>query len=250
MFIEDVLTPTPKGHNLLGNPKLDVSSTDNDDDNKPSSSWGHHLLSTLPPCASVVSDALSKKWEEDGDDTTPAEKWEELKRFLNVLIGKSTSSSSSPTMKKSKQAKNMSASDKSKVELWPIKQVFRYSYPRLDINVSKMQNHLLKSPFCVHPKTGRVCVPIDVRKVEEFDPFTVPTLPQLMDELDTFEKNENQDADGNSERKKKITFDWEKTSLNESFSYFQKEFLLPMLRDLKRGEKVKTEKIAALRGDF
>ena len=33
-----------------------------------------------------------------------------------------------------------------------------YAYPRLDVEVSKKMNHLLKAPFCVHPKTGKASI--------------------------------------------------------------------------------------------
>jgi DNA primase small subunit len=62
--------------------------------------------------------------------------------------------------------------------------ILQYTYPRLDAEVSKHRNHLLKAPFCVHPKTGRICVPVDPERVGEFDPEGVPTVGQLLRELD------------------------------------------------------------------
>lgn len=75
-------------------------------------------------------------------------------------------------------------------------------YPRLDTEVSKHLSHLLKSPFCVHPGTGwekglviffdivlgRICVPIDSSCFEKFNPFEVPTVTQLLNEIDAWDE--------------------------------------------------------------
>jgi len=89
--------------------------------------------------------------------------------------------------------------------------MLQYTYPRLDVNVSKGINHLLKSPFCVHPKTGRVCVPMDVNRIEEFDPLTVPTVSNLCDEL-------NQKTASEEEIKVK---DYRHCSLKDSVAVFE-----------------------------
>jgi len=67
--------------------------------------------------------------------------------------------------------------------------MLQFAYPRLDIAVSKGMNHLLKAPFVIHPKTGRVCVPFNPAKADKFNPEDVPTVLQLVEEIDSFTKD-------------------------------------------------------------
>uniref|UniRef100_A0A0N4ZNX9 DNA primase n=1 Tax=Parastrongyloides trichosuri TaxID=131310 RepID=A0A0N4ZNX9_PARTI len=82
-------------------------------------------------------------------------------------------------------------------------------YPRLDINVSTVTSHLLKSPFCIHPKTGCVAVPLDLNKLEEYKINEFPRIDQLIQEL-----GENIDNPGDSKK-------YMKTSLNEYVNTFE-----------------------------
>lgn len=66
------------------------------------------------------------------------------------------------------------------------KPMLSYVYPRFDISVTKGMGHLLKCPFAIHPKTGRVCVPIDPKRCEEFDPFASPTVDASAERLATY----------------------------------------------------------------
>ncbi|KAK7855212.1 dna primase small subunit [Quercus suber] len=121
--------------------------------------------------------------------------------------------------------------------------VFSFSYPRLDMETIKPvisdiciltlhltylllvlgfkhMNHLLKAPFCIHPKTGRVCVPIDPNRCEEFDPTAVPTLSKVLEEINMGGLGTDDD-------------EWDRTSLGKSIRFFRSSFLQPLLKSCK-----------------
>lgn len=113
--------------------------------------------------------------------------------------------------------------------------MLQYAYPRLDIHVSKGMNHLLKSPFCVHPKTGKVCIPFTANTVDKFHPDKVPNIMMLIQEINEFDEKEKADQEAYALNTKRIK-DYKKTSLNKSLHLFQ-EFLWA-LDASRKGQKI------------
>ncbi|KAG6821043.1 hypothetical protein H0H93_007933 [Arthromyces matolae] len=140
------------------------------------------LLEQIPDSQTVAR--LREKWADDPGRSSE-EKWQDLKDEIKRYE------------KGSSQRNNLLA------VLEDI--ILFYTYPRIDAEVSKHRNHLLKAPFCIHPKTGRVCVPVDPTHISDFDPETVPTVNQLLQELDAFSKPEGELVEHHA--------DWERTSL-------------------------------------
>ncbi|KAG7477472.1 hypothetical protein MATL_G00069970 [Megalops atlanticus] len=119
--------------------------------------------------------------------------------------------------------------------------MLQYCYPRLDVNVSKGVNHLLKSPFSVHPKTGRISVPIDLRELDQFDPFQVPTISLICEELDRprsteEEAEETKENEKDAGEKRKIR-DYKRTSLAKYVKLF--DSFVEGLERSRKGELLK-----------
>jgi len=164
------------------------------------------LLDLLPD--RDLAAALRKKWD-SAPDRPSASKWADIDALASQGAG--SAALDGKALKEAKQDI-----------------ILEYTYPRLDAEVSKKLNHLLKSPFCVHPGTGRVCVPIDVRKVEEFDPLAVPTVTDLLGEIDRWDGTHSSEEE-DAENAKKLQ-DWEKTSLKPYVELFR-GFVSGLLKD-------------------
>lgn len=191
-----------------------------------------HLLTLLPDRPLTM--ALQNKWDASPERSSAA-KWADI-----------------DAVAKSGASKSLDAR-----QLLEAKQdiVLEYTYPRLDIEVSKKLNHLLKSPFVIHPGTGRVCVPIDPRRLEDFDPLAAPTVQELLAEIDEWKDQDGGDGhhpavkeedaeikkeDGVPAAKRSNIQDWEKTSLKPYVEYFR-SFVLALMKD-ERDSKVKRER--------
>lgn len=210
------------------------------------------VLNMLPDFAAPVREQLEENWSTR--PSTPLEKWNDLKKHVSIFA---TKFDEQRFPKKAKlnhfnlDEEKIREKNRQLLDIFTVEVVLRYTYPRLDINVSKMRNHLLKSPFCVHPKTGRVCVPISKTEHQTFDPFAVPTISQIVQEYFTATKaesnvnNDNQDDATNastardpdnhdmvaSKETKSPNHKWEHTSLYPYYTKFQKEFLIPLQKE-------------------
>lgn len=101
----------------------------------------------------------------------------------------------------------------------------------------------------MHPGTGRVCVPIDTRTLDEFDPFTVPTVTELLEQIDEWDEKNKGDSTGEGEgsAEKKMQ-DWEKTKLKPYVDYFR-AFVQGLLKEEKNGKREREDGAASAAAD-
>lgn len=180
---------------------------------------GQQLLSSAGAWSKVlamvqdqdVQAQLDDRWRTDRRATSAADRWKQLKAAV------------------ASAAKKNSAVRKAVEEI-----VFVHAYPRLDIEVSKHMNHLLKAPFCIHPKTGFVCVPIDPDKCAEFEPSKAPTLATLLDEINARRQTMGKD----SMQGQATASDTERTSMGPYITFFRERFLNPLFASAKEDLEV------------
>lgn len=176
------------------------------------------LLSFLPENA--LQNQLRTLWKGKTGTSTSKAKWEDINKVASKVL---------------KSATQIAALNEAKKDI-----VIYYMYPRLDIEVSRQVIHLLKSPFCIHPGTGNVCVPFDpLRNILEvaeddaygFNPMNAPNLRKIQRELEFFETTNVSSAmnDTNDARSHKLA-EYEKTCLKPYIEFFAK-FVNDLLKE-------------------
>lgn len=193
------------------------------------------VLNSLPN--EVLRKELYDIWEKN-DSLTGGDRWRQIRAATTAPPNETAAQ---------QQAARKKRINYLELESWRYELVFTHCYPRLDANVSKTQNHLLKSPFCVHPKTGRVCIPIDPKEAEKFNPFTVPTVRTLCEEVDAFDRNNNGKME--EEDNSKVA-DLQKTSLRVAVDFFQRNFLRSLYNTIQQQNRDKRDQVAAANTDF
>lgn len=181
-----------------------------------------------------LQEELRQKWKEQKTISTSKSKWEDI----NVIAKK--------TLKHQNQVNQLNEAKKDII--------IYYMYPRLDIEVSKQLIHLLKSPFCIHPGTGNVCVPFDPlqnlsdNKEDDsygFNPMNAPNLSLLQTELEIWETKridgDDQFQGKDNESEDRRIPDYEKTSLKPYIDYFAR-FVNTLLKDELKGINMKRER--------
>jgi DNA primase small subunit len=189
------------------------------------------ILNEMPDGEAKFRAAVDAAWAPM--ELTGKERWDILCKMINELKADSANAGTK------KRRYNVPYKE---IIAWKTELVFKYTYPRLDANVSKAMNHLLKSPFCVHPKTGRVCIPIDPSLADEFNPFSCPTVRTLADEINEFDKKNPDQAS--------TTFEFEKTSLKDALTVFNKSYWKSMETDIKLEFKEMQDNRSAMTVDF
>ncbi|ODN78478.1 hypothetical protein L202_04112 [Cryptococcus amylolentus CBS 6039] len=172
---------------------------------------GWELLLELLPGDRAVNSVLRTKWEADPGRSSH-DKWNDLTAILHKNID-------TPLGNKIKHA------------IEDI--ILQYTYPRIDSEVSKHRNHLLKSPFVVHPGTGRICVPINPSIIDEFDPETVPTVNLLHSEFNQYQARKKEEGAESTGRRME---DYEHTSLAPYVGMFEKH-ISAIMRDNRNAKK-------------
>lgn len=110
-------------------------------------------------------DVLKKYWKQNPNRSSE-QKWSDIDSLATTQVKHPTPS---------KRADYFARLRECKEDL-----VMATLYPKLDVEVTKQTIHLLKAPFCIHPATGNVCVPI----TEKFKPSDAPKLIQLQGEME------------------------------------------------------------------